>query len=241
MNSSSNNSRPSWPVAHRHCVKAEVRGCAASMGLAEVENRWSSRHVVGRLTARLGPARNGETTSIIRLKLRQSGDISLRGGGTAMVVRSDWLVGGDRRHRGLRADLCRGHRCHCAWRTRGPRRRRVGRPGSLLARDDLPPCRRQGRDPRRGADPCRRPDHRDGAARGRRSERVRTDRHRDHGGAQGDSNRSARSADDHLDSRSGNDVAHRLSDRGRVRAPISTDSPTTIRRPRNGSSASCCP
>ena len=119
-----------------------------------------------------------------------------------MVVRSDWLVGGDRRHRGLRADLCRGDRCHCAWRSRGPRHRRVGLPGSLLPRDDLPPCRRQDGDPRCGAASCRRPDHRDGAARGLRFERCRTDRYRDHGGAQRDSNRSARSADGHLDSRS---------------------------------------
>ena len=72
-------------------------------------------------------------------------------------------------------------------------------------------------------------------------ERCRADRHCNHGGAQRDSNRSTRSAGGHVDSRS-----RRWHGSPTLRSwpgspPISMDSPTTIRRPRNGSSASCCP
>ena len=118
------------------------------------------------------------------------------------MTRSDWLVGGDRR-------TAAAERIYAAATDliiardglEALRRRQLGRTGALLPRDDLPPCRRKGRDPRRRTDPRRGPDRRYGAAGRRRSQRVRPDRHRDHGGAQGDSIRSARSADDHLDSR----------------------------------------
>ena len=126
------------PVSHCHSSRLSVR-CVPRQRRRE-KLKSAGRPAFDGLSQRrgLGPVQN----------VRFLG-ISSQGERIELMSRSDWLVGGDRREAAAERIYAAADRSHRARRAGRLRRRHVGRARALLPRDDLSPCRRQGRDPRR--------------------------------------------------------------------------------------------